>query len=429
MARRFSFEQLESRMMMRATPMLSVDCYLANTASQLNPMIPEAFISLYSRGAPVTGTVTAKLADPTGAVIETETFTFAAQGVTYTYYATIPTVSGKYTWTASYAGDTHNKPATKSASITITVPTLPPPPPPPPSSKPFGYQTFYESSPDPNSPSQLNSTQAYVRYDWSDVETAPGVYNFAPIDADYNAAKAAGQQFNFRIMPFEDGNLGPTGLKSLPGYSFNFGGATTWQPNLDSPAVQADLDMLLAALGSRYAANTATVDVGWYGPYGEWANYNESPTPPLPNLATWNWLIAETKKYFPSSIVVTQAVVDYEWGTSGYLERCDVARMLAAHGLVGPRRYLGHDRRRGSPENDASLAVLDEHLHDRRAVRHEFMERLGLAIGGFVCRERADGHVFDEGQRHSAQRNVAARSTAQLRDGLVMANIDLAGRL
>lgn len=319
MARRFSFEQLESRMMMRATPMLSVDCYLANTASQLNPMIPEAFISLYSRGAPVTGTVTAKLADPTGAVIETETFTFAAQGVTYTYYATIPTVSGKYTWTASYAGDAHNKPATKSASITITVPTLPPPPPPPPSSKPFGYQTFYESSPDPNSPSQLNSTQAYVRYDWSDVETAPGVYNFAPIDADYNAAKAAGQQFNFRIMPFEDGNPGPTGLKSLPGYSFNFGGATTWQPNLDSPAVQADLDMLLAALGSRYAANTASVDVGWYGPYGEWSNYNESPTPPLPNLATWNWLIAETKKYFPSSIVVTQAVVDYEWGTSGYL--------------------------------------------------------------------------------------------------------------
>ena len=319
MARRFRFEQLESRMMMRATPMLSVDCYLANTASQLNPVIPEAFISLSSRGAPVTGTVTAKLADPTGAVIETETFTFAAQGVTYTYYATIPTVSGKYTWTSSYAGDAHNKPATKSASITITVPTLPPPPPPPPSSKPFGYQTFYESSPDPNSPSQLNSTQAYVRYDWSDVETAPGVYNFAPIDADYNAAKAAGQQFNFRIMPFEDGNPGPTGLKSLPGYSFNFGGATTWQPNLDSPAVQADLDMLLAALGSRYAANTASVDVGWYGPYGEWSNYNESPTPPLPNLATWNWLIAETKKYFPGSIVVTQAVVDYEWGTSGYL--------------------------------------------------------------------------------------------------------------
>ena len=319
MARRLGCEQLESRIMMRATPLLGVGCYLANPGSQLDPMIPEAFISLYSRGGSVTGTVTAKLADPTGAVIETETFNFAAQGVTYTYYATIPTVSGKYTWTVSYAGDAHNKPATKSASITVTVPTLPPPPPPPPSSKPFGYQTFYESSPDPNAPGQIQSTEAYVRYDWNQIETAPGVYNFAPIDADYLAAESSGQQFNFRIMPFEDGNPGPTELKSLPGYSFNFGGNATWQPNLDNPAVQADLDNLLAALGSRYAANTATVDVGWYGPYGEWSNYNESPTPPLPSLATWNWLIAETKKYFPGSIVVTQAVVDYEWGTSDYL--------------------------------------------------------------------------------------------------------------
>ncbi len=319
MARRFRFEQLESRMMMRATPMLGVGCYLANTDSQLDPMIPEAFISLYSPAGSASGTVTAKLANPAGAVIETETFTFAVQGVTYTHFATMPTVSGKYTWTVSYAGDALNKSVTKSASITITVPTLPPPPPPPPSSGPFGYQTFYESSPDPNAPGQIQSTEAYVRYDWNQIETAPDVYNFAPIDADYLAAKAAGQEFNFRIMPFEDGNPGPTGLKSLPGYSFSFGGQTTWQPNLDSPVVQADLDKLLAALGSRYGANTASVDVGWYGPYGEWSNYNESPTPPLPSLSTWNWLIVETKKYFPGSIVVTQAVVDYEWGTSGYL--------------------------------------------------------------------------------------------------------------
>ncbi len=318
MARRFRFEQLESRFMMHATPILSVGCYLANTAGQLDPMIPEAVISLSSRAGPVTGTVTAKLADPTGAVIDTETFNFAAQGVAYTHYATTPTVSGKYTWTVSYAGDAQNKPATKSASITITVPTPPPPPPPPPTTMPTGYQTFYQAAPDANA-GQIQSTEFYARYDWNQIETAPGVYNFSVIDADYNAAKAAGERFNFGIMPFEDGNPGPTGLESLPGYQLSFGGNPTWQPNLDSPAVQADLDKLLAALGARYAANTATIDIGWYGPYGEWSNYNESPTPPLPSLSTWKWLIAEHQKYFPTSYVVTEAVVDYEWGTTGYL--------------------------------------------------------------------------------------------------------------
>lgn len=126
--------------------------------------------------------------------------------------------------------------------------------------------------------------------------------------ADFAAAEAAGQQYNFRIMPYEDGGGGPVGLENagLPGATFSFNGATTYQPNLDSPAVQADLDKLLAALGARVGSGTATVDVGWWGSYGEWTNWGTSPALARPSTAATEWLISETKKYFPHSYTIVQ---------------------------------------------------------------------------------------------------------------------------
>jgi hypothetical protein len=176
--------------------------------------------------------------------------------------------------------------------------------------KPVGYQTFYETA---RRDTQVASRQAYYRFDWSQIETAPGEFNFAVVDAAYTAAKAAGQRINFRIMPFEDGNAGPVGLKTLAGYAFKFRGNPTWQPNLDDSAVQADLDKLLAAMGVRYAAGTATIDVGWFGPYGEWSNYKMDVPPPLPSTATWKWLIAEHQKYFPESYTIVQEGLAGEW--------------------------------------------------------------------------------------------------------------------
>jgi hypothetical protein len=212
---------------------------------------------------------------------------------------------------------------TKLASPAAPTPTPPPTPTPTPvvGPKPIGYRTFYQTAKqDTNVASgTVKSTQAVYRYEWGDIETAPGVFNFAQMDADYAAVKAAGQQFNFTIMPWEDGGVGPMGLKSLPGFQMHFGGVLTWQPNLDSLAVQADLDKLLAGLGARYAANTATVSLGWFGPYGEWSNYNMDVAPPLPSLATLKWLIAEHQKYFPSSYVIVQEGLAGEWNHVDYL--------------------------------------------------------------------------------------------------------------
>jgi hypothetical protein len=170
--------------------------------------------------------------------------------------------------------------------------------------KPIGYQVFYQAGQDANA--SLHSTQSYVRYNWSDVESAPGVFHFGAMDADYAAAVKAGQSYNFRIMAWADGNNGPTGLASLGGTWLRYGGTRTFQPNLNLPAVQADLDRWLAAAGARYAQHTATVDAGWWMPFGEYSNYNVDTQGPRPTTATMLWMIAEIKKYFPHSYAIVQ---------------------------------------------------------------------------------------------------------------------------
>ena len=201
---------------------------------------------------------------PNGAVVDSQWVNVHGNGTYHTSSTVVAQQTGKYTWHATYYGDKRNNTvndqggAAESLVVLAAPPPVTPPPPvtsPPPvttpptvSAKPIGYETFYgTTSGDPNSAAQIDGGLLSLRLVADRV--APGVYNFSAMDADFAAAEAAGQKYNFRIMPFEDGNAGPIGLNSLPGFSFHFGGLATWQPNLDVPAVQADLDKLLAALG------------------------------------------------------------------------------------------------------------------------------------------------------------------------------------
>jgi len=332
-ARKFRLESLEPRLLFsRSTPTLTKTAFFRSGSTAIvGHAIPEDTAVLSHGNRPTDG-ILFTLYAPSGSAVYSQWVNVHGNGTYHTTSTVVAQQTGKYTWRARYYGDSRNNSVNDQggAAESLTVLAAPPPvttpppvtSPPPvttPTTKPTGYETFYGTTGgDPNG--AFKSTEAYYRYDWSQIEPAPGVYNFSAMDADFAAAEAAGQQYNFRIMPFEDGNAGPTGLKSLPGFSFNFGGVATWQPNLDAPAVQADLDKLFAALGARYGAHTGSVDVGWFGPYGEWSNYNEDVPPPLPSVTTWNWLIAETKKYFPSSAVVTQADVSYEYNQPAYLQ-------------------------------------------------------------------------------------------------------------
>ena len=155
-----------------------------------------------------------------------------------------------------------------------------------------GYQTFYRSA---ASDSQLPSATMYVRFNWSEVQSAPGTFNFAVIDNALSLAQASGQRSAFRIMGYTEGDYGPVGLKNAgyPGFSFTFDTYRgVWFPDLDQPIVQEDMSKLISALGQKYSNHPAidSVDVGFVG---DWRNFtfgNTSPTPPFPNTSSLNTL-------------------------------------------------------------------------------------------------------------------------------------------
>jgi hypothetical protein len=83
-----------------------------------------------------TGTLTFALRDPSNALVDTETVMVTGNGSYNTPTGFSPTVTGTYTWSASYSGDVNNSPATDSGQneteIVTATPTPTPSPTPPP---------------------------------------------------------------------------------------------------------------------------------------------------------------------------------------------------------------------------------------------------------------------------------------------------------
>jgi hypothetical protein len=155
----------------------------------------------------------------------------------------------------------------------------------------IGYQTFYTSA---ASDAQIPSGNMYTRFNWSQVESSPGAYNFSVIDNAIASAKAAGQKLAFRIMGFEEGNYGPVGLRNAgyPGYTFGFEGMSgVYFPDMDQSIVQQDMRSLITALGQRYGNNNDidSIDLGFIGAWGEYHFWSTSPTVPMPNTAALNF--------------------------------------------------------------------------------------------------------------------------------------------
>jgi hypothetical protein len=155
-----------------------------------------------------------------------------------------------------------------------------------------GYQTF-------GRPAARNerfpSSVLYKRLNWSQIEPTPGTYRFASIDRALLQARSAGQRLAFRIMGFDEGDSGPTGLKDAGyrGYTFSFyRHANVWFPDLNQQVVQQDLANLVVALARRYGSDPSidSIDIGFVGDWGEFHFSDTNPTPPMPSTASLNAL-------------------------------------------------------------------------------------------------------------------------------------------
>jgi len=220
-----------------------------------------------------------------------------------------------------------------------------------------GYQTFYESSAnDPNTRNgTVKSNTYYTRFDWSDIEPSLGNYNWTPIDREYAAAQAVGQKFALRIMPFEDGNAGPSAYKNagLPGFSFSVQGVNTWVPDYNNPTVQSHILKFINALGTRYGNhNLDSVDIGMVGRWGEMHYYQCSPQPPRPTLASWQAIVNAFQSHFSCPLLVNTDAVETQpnvwnwfmskglgWRDDGWSESWEMNTLLPTVIAAAPNQW------------------------------------------------------------------------------------------
>ena len=211
-------------------------------------------------------------------------------------------------------------PTTSTVSITPTVLTTLL------SNPGMGLETMYGTSATSPNNGTFPLGAAYTRYYWSQFEPSKGNFNFTQMVNDYNAARAQGQDYCFRIMPYDNTTGGPAWLQALgvSGYTYTaFGGPTLWAPNMADPTVMTLFQNLVQALAARFDGlpGFGPIDIGSIGLWGEWHNYdtniisingnapgatgqgtgNQIPIPALSiSEAYINWFFT----YFPNTIKI-----------------------------------------------------------------------------------------------------------------------------
>jgi hypothetical protein len=136
-------------------------------------------------------------------------------------------------------------------------------------------------------PQSAPAKDAYRRYYWKDLESAPGQYNFSAILSDLATAKSQGRKFAFRVRmmagynnntdysaPYLANNPACQHACGFKAYADEAKTIFTWVPDWNDPWLLQRSRALLAALATALGADNpdlAWIDVGMYGQYGEFA--------------------------------------------------------------------------------------------------------------------------------------------------------------
>jgi len=187
----------------------------------------------------------------------------------------------------------------------------------------MGIQTFQRFSGDPlnpalkwseqgpeaagkpagSKPDSSESSIAYFRWFWAQLEPEPGRYRWEILDRALEAARQCGQQLAIRIMPYDEGH-------PLPAWYRNSGtrranrptdkDGQIWSPDAGDPLYLKHWGALVRALGARYDGHPYldTVDISTVGYWGEgWGPY-------LPDWAVQQALIDLYFEAFPRTLLL-----------------------------------------------------------------------------------------------------------------------------
>lgn len=170
-----------------------------------------------------------------------------------------------------------------------------------------GFNSFYRANPQQPAGAPPGSV-AYVRFWWSELEPVEGQLDVERLEQEFAPARAAGQQFAFRIMAEETGGA----TARLPKWMVDQGlgqwgtreGARSYAPDTNSPRYLAAVERTLAALGARYADDPALdhVEVGFVGNAAEWSYTIDQLA--MPTAESTRRLIEAHRRAFPKVPVV-----------------------------------------------------------------------------------------------------------------------------
>jgi len=137
----------------------------------------------------------------------------------------------------------------------------------------MGFTTFHSFNGDERNRNYPESSIAYFRWYWDELERAEGEIAFGMIDSILALARERGQKLAFRVMCQNGRMRAPQWLKDsgVKGEPYP-GDPKNWQPHYDDPVFLEKHGRLISALAERYDGHPDVdhVDIGSVGRWGEW---------------------------------------------------------------------------------------------------------------------------------------------------------------
>ncbi len=123
------------------------------------------------------------------------------------------------------------------------------------------------------------SSLAYYRWFWSQLEPAPGIYRWDIVDMALERARSHGQALDFRLMPYDQSHPLPEWYRNSGARRANRPDdrdGEVWSPDADDPTYLRRWGAFISAAGQRYNGHpdVDAVDISTVGYWGEgWGPY------------------------------------------------------------------------------------------------------------------------------------------------------------